>query len=570
MTIDIDLFNEIFDDMLLGLEAIPEWVEPEVTRIIAPVCRVLKIARYKVDFYPNARAEADRTGRQVELFNEGEADLRRPFVAREINNAGNISIYSLFHEDSGPDWDAEDLEKLHLFTKMIYAFHGRKRLIALVEERTYTDYQLNVRNHFYVMRMIGQLIQKKEIYSYAMVSFNLKGFSLVNDRIGRDAGTKVMADYVKMLQAQLEAPGAIGRMGGDNFAGIFKKTDIDKVRTHLAGVGVVYNDETGERVFVSAIAGYYIADERDEIVNPYVMMDRVTMALSVARHAQDTMELFYSAEMQEKQTEQKSIERQFPDALLRGEFKVYYQPKIDLRDYSLSGAEALCRWVKQDQIIPPGMFIPVLEQSMNICILDFYMLERACSDIRRWMDQGRKPVRISVNLSRRHLGDMDLVEHIIDIIDRNHVPHEYIEIELTETTTDVEFGDLKRVVNSLQEKGIRTSVDDFGTGYSSLNLIKEISWNVLKLDKALLPVMAMEEKTNDGVMLRHVIAMATDLGLECIVEGVETKEQVELLLDNKCYLAQGFYFDKPLPVHKFEKRLDKKKDFYCEEGKREQ
>lgn len=569
MTIEFQEYNQKLEEMIQGLESLKGWEVPDVSRVVTPMLRVLHVARFCWTFFPNERAEAERGGHETLLFEEGTPEMTRPFVMRETNPGGSVVIYCFYGDAQKPDWDADDLEKLRTVEKLILTFHGRMRLIKLVEERTYTDYQLNTRNLTYIMRLTSQLVYRKDIYDYGMVCFNLKGFSLVNSRVGRDAGTTVMARFIKQLVNKLEEPGSIGRMGGDNFVGVFKKSDLEVVRTHLAGTGIIYNDDTNERVMISAVAGYYLPEEKDEINNQDDLMDRVMMAMNVARHVQDTMELFYSVELQEKQTEQKRIERQFPDALVKNEFKVYYQPKVNIEDYTMAGAEALCRWVKNGEVIPPGVFIPVLEQSMNICLLDFYMLERVCSDIRRWLDQGRKPVRVSVNLSRRHLGDMDLVDHIIDIIDRNHVPHQMIEIELTETTTEVEFADLKRVVNSLQENGICTSVDDFGTGYSSLNLIKEISWNVLKLDKAFLPVMAQSEFSNDNIMLRHVVAMATDLGLECIVEGVETKDHVDILRDNMCYLAQGFYFDRPLPVFEFEKRLDKQKEIYCEEGKRE-
>lgn len=570
MTIDQQKYNYILEDMLLGLERLKSWDSPALIRVLKPMFELMHIVKYRWVYYSNKHAELERSGYETVLLDEGTPDMNRPYVSREENPGGSIITYYYYSDMNMPEWDADDLEKLHIVQKVIFAFHGRVRLIDLVEERTYTDFQINTRNVLYVLRVAGELIAKKEICDYGMVCFNLKGFSLVNSRVGRDAGSMVMSRFVRQLEEKLVAPGAVGRMGGDNFVGIFRKSDLDKIRTHLSGTGVIYNDETGEMVNVSAVAGYYMPVGEDEVRNPDDLMDRVTMALHVARHVRDVMELFYSVEMQERQTEHKRIERQFPDALARNEFKVYYQPKINITDYSMAGAEALCRWVKDGEVIPPGAFIPVLEQSMNICQLDFYMLEHVCRDLRRWLEQGRNPVRVSVNLSRKHLGDMNLVEHIIEIIDRNNVPHGLIEIELTETTTEVEFADLKRVVNSLQERGICTSVDDFGTGYSSLNLIKEISWNVLKLDKAFLPVMAQSAFTNDNIMLRHVVAMAIDMGLECIVEGVETYEQVKLLIENNCYLAQGYYFDRPLPVYEFEQRLDKQKEIYCKEGKREQ
>ena len=209
----------------------------------------------------------------------------------------------------------------------------------------------------------------------------------------------------------------------------------------------------------------------------------------------------------------------------------------------------------EGRLIPPNEFIPVLERGYDICKLDFYMLEHVCKDIMRWLVQGREIVRVSVNLSRRHMNDPQLFEHIVGIVDRNRVPHEYIEIELTETTTDVEFKDLKRVVSQLQSVGINASVDDFGVGYSSLNLIKEIPWDVLKLDKSLLP--REQKKERGSQMFRHIVAMAHEIGLKCVAEGVETTEQMQLLRDYGCNIAQGFFFDKPLPVGEFEKRLEK-------------
>ena len=163
---------------------------------------------------------------------------------------------------------------------------------------------------------------------------------------------------------------------------------------------------------------------------------------------------------------------------------------------------------------------------------------------------------MSVNLSRRHMANPNLVQTVLEIIDKYEVPHEYIEIELTETTTDVEFKDLKRVVEALQEQNIWTSVDDFGMGYSSLNLIRVVPWNVLKVDRIFLPLDGESPNSTRSVMFRHVIMMAKELGLECIVEGVETPAQLALLQESCCEHAQGFLFDKPLPLVEFEKRLD--------------
>ncbi len=263
--------------------------------------------------------------------------------------------------------------------------------------------------------------------------------------------------------------------------------------------------------------------------------------------------VFWDEDMLQKQEETRQIEKQFLRAITNEEFLVYYQPKVGLKDYTVVGAEALCRWNNGGTIMPPIRFIPILEQSHAICDLDFYMLEHVCMDIQRWLKAGKKVVKTSVNFSRRHMQNKDLVEHILRVIDKYEVPHEYIEIELTETTTDVEFRDLRAVVSGLQVHGVSTAVDDFGVGYSSINLIRELPWDVLKIDKSLLP--KEEDSSEKTLLFKYLVAMAQNLGLECIVEGVETLEQVKMLKESHCYLAQGFYFDRPLPVDEFETRL---------------
>ncbi len=142
----------------------------------------------------------------------------------------------------------------------------------------------------------------------------------------------------------------------------------------------------------------------------------------------------------------------------------------------------------------------------------------------------------------------------MEVIDQYDIPHRFIEIELTETTTDVEFKDLKKLVNNLQNAGIGTSVDDFGIGYSSLNLIKQIPWDVLKLDKSIVP--ASGEDIERGTRLfGHIVAMAHEIGLKCIAEGVETTDQLKIMKAYGCRYVQGYVFDKPMPVDEFEKRL---------------
>ena len=281
------------------------------------------------------------------------------------------------------------------------------------------------------------------------------------------------------------------------------------------------------------------------------------MAGNVAKRKVESSIVIYDDRMKAEKDRVKRVQTDFRTALENEEYVVYYQPKVDLETRKLKGAEALCRWIKDGKVIPPIEFIPILEMNMDICDLDFYMLDHVCKDIRRWLDEKREVVRVSVNFSRKHLVDVDLLDHIIDIIDKNKVPHEYIEIELTETTTDVMFRDLKRVVCGLQEQGVWTAVDDFGVGFSSLNLIRDIPWNVLKVDKTFVPKNNEDRNNMMNLMFRHVISLAQDIGLECVIEGVESIDQLEVLKENNCNIVQGYFFDRPLPLEEFEQRIDR-------------
>lgn len=308
-----------------------------------------------------------------------------------------------------------------------------------------------------------------------------------------------------------------------------------------------------EKLFMSSRTGYF--DISEKCRGPYEIMESITIAEAAARHNINSPIAVFNEELKKRAEEKRLLESLFFDAIDKEEFLVYYQPKVNLTDYTVSGAEALCRWQHDGELVPPIRFIPILEQSHNICVLDFYMLEHVCRDMKKWRESGLPLVKISVNLSRMNLGDENLAERITEIIDRYEIPHKFIEIELTETTTDVDFRELKKVVTALHNADISTSVDDFGVGYSSLNLIRDLPWNVLKIDKSFLPDDRDENKQAKRVMLKYVISMAQELGLECIVEGVESPEQVELLKNCSCFRAQGFLFDKPLPAEIFVQKL---------------
>ncbi len=238
-------------------------------------------------------------------------------------------------------------------------------------------------------------------------------------------------------------------------------------------------------------------------------------------------------------------------ALDNEEFAVYYQPKYDPRTNELRGAEALIRWISPEYgFVSPGRFIPIFEKNGFITEIDHYMITHVARDQKQWLDQGKKCVPISVNVSRAHFIESDLAEQIRDMVDKEGTPHELVEIELTESAFFDDKNQLVETIKRLKEYGFTVSMDDFGSGYSSLNSLKDMPLDVLKLDAEFFR--GENEGDRGEIVVSEAIRLAKQLNMRTVAEGVEIKEQVDFLAKEGCDMIQGFYYAKPMPKDEFE------------------
>ena len=546
-------FNELLLKLLDTLASMEGFNRETIRQCTIDFCQLFNLSRGTTEFYRSLSHEKRGKGEVFTDYDTGEP-MHTVVERRLVTPSMAVIKGALYMADSSAPLEEDEKQKADLVLRVLLSFLSRNRLQGVVEQLAFYDdngYR-NIRSFF---RYLEQLNEKGALGGYTAIHFNLRHFTLINQEIGRNAGDVVIRNYFTTIEETIGDQGLVCRVGGDNFVAVFEDSLLIDILEIIKGTSVIYDANTSNRVLVSASAGVFRMPDGYKFKNSGDVMDKISNASHAAKMGGGDKIVFFDEKALEFKEKIMKIQQIFPTALENREFKVFYQPKIDIQTGELVGAEALCRWFRDGKIIPPMDFIPILEQNTDICTLDFYMLDSVCQDIRRWLDEKRKVVRISVNLSRKHMMDVDLLEHIMEIIDKNKVPHQYIEIELTETTTDVEFRDLKRVVSGLQQAGIYTSVDDFGMGYSSLNLIREIPWNVLKVDRSFLPLDNDTTSSTRSVMFRNVVTMAKELGLECIAEGVETKKQVDILRDNNCQFAQGYFFDKPLPLENFEERL---------------
>lgn len=524
-----------------------------IAAIMDEIGPMFRLSKGVTHFYRNPGDEKNGIGETICTFDTGR-EGHPVHTVRFVTRLMSISTMTVYMTDDAEPLTEEELSNVDITMRTALAFLSRNRLQDIAEQLAFFD-DAGFRNTRNLFRYIAWKNRTGDFDGMAAVNYNLQNFSLVNKEYGREGGDIVLMEHYKRVEKIIGENGIVARLGGDSFVCICEQADLPELLEFLNEANVLVNKE-GATSRISAYVGVYQIPNGTLISNPGDIMGNIINTCQIAKTGINGNIVYFSDILLSQRERVQRIQMMFPDALRNHEFCVFYQPKVNICTGEICGAEALCRWFHDGRIIPPMDFIPVLEESSEICKLDFYMLDCVCGHIRKWLDEKRHVPRVSVNLSRRHMTNPKLVSTLIEIIDRHGVPHEYIEMELTETTTDVEFKDLRRVAEELHEQNIHTSVDDFGMGYSSLNLIRVVPWDVLKIDKAFVPVDGESEDSTRSVMFRHVAHMAKELGLDCIVEGIETKEQLNYLRKNGCEKAQGYLYDKPLPLEEFEKRLD--------------
>lgn len=523
-----------------------------IAKAFAPVAAAYGIGELRSRFYVEPTFSTRRgENREDVLFRSGGAvEAEASYSITYHTGEKGTAVFSLHRPAGYPAFTEMEKEQLKPYLDYLFVHFGRYRLINAVKEMGLTDVLTGLPNSRGFVIYAQELIRTGEIMQYNGFYFNLSHFSLVNKRFGGKESDVIISRYAKDIHGFLQDGECIARLGGDNFVALVKKERTQDFLNYISSVktfGTIRDQEY--TVVVSAVAG--VCDIDSSIKDGGDIIDDCAVALHAARHIEKKPYVFASEQIKERMYAEKRCVTDFERAIRRCEFKPYYQPKVNTKDYTMVGAEALVRWECEDRIMSPGEFIPVYERNGMICQLDFFVFEQVCKDIRQWLDRGIEPVRISMNLSRKHLSNPNLANDIMAILDKYKIDSKYIEIELTETVDDEETEEIVFFMNEMKKRNVSMSVDDFGTGYSSLNLLRSFPVDVLKIDKSFIDT---QEET-DRIVLSNIIHMAKQLSMRVVAEGVETYQQMEYLKQMDCLVMQGYLFDKPLPKEAFEKKM---------------
>ena len=283
------------------------------------------------------------------------------------------------------------------------------------------------------------------------------------------------------------------------------------------------------------------------------MCDCALLAINYTKGRYNKNYAFYDDNMHQRLLKERRITDSMEQSLKNGEFKVYLQPKYNIRDKKMVGAEALVRWIHPEWgFMSPAEFIPLFEKNGFISNLDRYLWEQVCVVLKSWQDRNMPMIPISINVSRADIYTADLPQIILQLTHKYGIDAKYLYLEITESAYAENPHQIKTAVDQLRKLGFIVALDDFGSGYSCLNMLSQINMDELKLDNHF--VKNETSDTSKGI-INYVVDMAHRLNMKIVAEGVETPEQLEILRKTGCDIAQGYYFAKPMPVEEFEEIL---------------
>lgn len=446
-----------------------------------------------------------------------------------------------------------DKQKLGAFFKFVditdkFEQYIKERYIATHDELTGL---YNRTGFFAAVEKVQKNIQLKEKCSYIMISSNIKDFKFINGIFGEKFGDELLKQQAEAMRKFADIDSVLGRIGDDKFAIFIKKEFFNERFIKEKMEESFYKFDTSFKLRFEI--GYYESRYAGE--SPHVMCDKATMACEQLSNDYKNMFSKYDSNLMDKVLVEKTITNDFEKALKNSQFTIFIQPQIakyGTEKEIYFGASTSARWIHPSKgIIEPEVFIPILEKTGLIYKLDKYIWEISAKKVKEWTDKGFENTSISINISSKDQYYIDISKTLINIVNDYGIKPNQLNIEISETDFMENFEKSTSLLESLKNYGFKVVISNFGSGYSSLNMLKDINVDALKIDRVFLK--EDENRERSHTILKSIINMAKALNIEVLMEGVKTKENVELLQSFGCDTFQGSYFSAPLPLEEFER-----------------
>lgn len=494
-------------------------------------------------------------------FKEGTVDAILD-SAIPVNRAGGV--YEIHYLDRGKWYDLHYTYINWVDGRMVsmcavYDVTDKKNYQRRIEQQAYTDFLTGLYNRMCCERDLATKIDeaKKNGTAGALLYLDLDDFKHINDGLGHQYGDVLLKAISNAFQRVEGIEETCYRMGGDEFVIIIPPSSYSRHEAIIEEIKGIFN-----KPWYLKDADYYCTMSMGIVEFPKSgesvpeLIKKADIAMYEAKKGGKNRVAFYSDTIASSSNERLDMEKNLRDAMAQDcrEFEVYYQPIIDItKNNECVGAEALVRWNSVELgFISPGEFIPLAEYLGLINPIGNHVLRKACENCKLWNDNGKPDFGVNVNLSVVQLLQSDIVEVISEIIEGTGINPKNLTLEVTESLAINDMSRMKKILNNIKALGVRIALDDFGTGYSSLNHIREIPFDVIKVDQTF--VRDLSEDAYSQSFIKMVAELAETIGVNICVEGIESEKQFSVLRDMKVRTVQGFFFDRPMPREAFEAR----------------
>ena len=449
-------------------------------------------------------------------------------------------------------WTRSEINELLLISKIVGGYIVKLRTQLDMNRSAYTD---KLTGAWTMDRFISEgqsILAEREDRLYCVIYTDIDRFKFINEKYGYTIGNELLIRFSETLKSSLRDTEIFARAGADHFVVLLEyesdETTAQRIDRFNDKINSIKRTDNSNYKISSRAGIYVIPEGRDCTLTSAV--DKAIIACKDITISHKSQFAYFSESMKTTLAKQDEIENSMQDALNKGEFVVYYQPKFALSDRRLVGAEALVRWNRPNSgLVAPADFVPIFEENGFITKIDFFVLESVCRKLRRDIDDGLVIVPISVNFSRAHLNSPDFIDRISECITKYGIPSNLIEIEITESALIGNEDYLLEIMKALHRLGLVVSMDDFGSGFSSLNLLKKLPFDVLKIDKEFFSRSGATDR--ERTIITNVVNMAKSLDIRVVSEGVETGEQADFLRTINCDQAQGFLYARPMDEESF-------------------
>ncbi len=480
----------------------------------------------------------------LKLLSEGLSDDRPPQELFARRRSGEIIPVEI--AVTPLDYDGQ-----RVFILTIRDITVRKQTEETLRNLAYLDPLTGLPNRLLFHDRLVQSIERarRSRQLLAVLLVDLDRFKLINDSLGLEKGDLVLRAVAERLGRALRRSDTVARLGGDEFmllvASAANAEAVAKVAQKIQDTLRPPFAVNGHELTTGASIGIALfphdGDDADTLIK------NADTALSRAKEQGRAHFQFYTNDMNATAFERLMLESRLRKALEQGEMAVYYQPQLNIGTGRVVGVEALVRWFHPDLgMVPPADFIPLAEETGLIVPIGEWVLRTACRDGRLWQEQGFQPLRVAVNLSARQFQQRDLADVVARVLEETALPATDLELELTESVIMRDAAESVRRLRELTALGIQLAVDDFGTGYSSLGYLRTFPIRSLKIDRSF--IRDIDRDPNGAAIAQAIIALASSLSLKAIAEGVETREQLDMLRGWGCEEMQGYLFSRPLPA----------------------